>query len=617
MRITPRFCFLTSLFILVTTFTSSACYAVLDGAGSHMTLPSWGEASSAMESRYQPVVSTRGMVSADDRIAAEWGAEILRRGGNAMDAAVATAFAMAVTRPHYASLGGGGFLLFCPKKKPANSVPPPCTSLDFRERAPSAAHRDMYMVDGVAHPERSQTGALAIGVPGIPAGLLKALEKFGTLPRKKLLTRPIQLAKQGYPFSANTESAAIERWTEMNPSAQKIFGCRTTKISPLAPCPAGTWMKQTDLGKVLEEISEKGTSAFYQGWIARKLVEGIRQSGGVITLKDLKFYQPIVRLPLKTTLSPEFAQPHFQNTPLEVISMPPPSSGGIVLMQLLAYAQMAAQSGNLNQGFGSSETVHTLAHAMALAFSDRAEFLGDPGFVQIPISRLLAPSYLQEKWKPFDPEKANLKDIHPSKPLQQELSEPKHTTHFSVIDREGNAVAMTLTVNANFGSGFVPRGTGIVMNNQMDDFSIHLGTPNFFGLVGSEANAVAPGKTPLSSMTPTIVRDADGQVRLVLGAAGGPKIVTAVFQSLVNRIRFGMSLPDSVSAPRFHHQWKPETLELEADGFSVQVRTALEKKGYQLNLISKAAKVHALERFSNQRIWGIADPRGEGAAVPE
>jgi gamma-glutamyltranspeptidase/glutathione hydrolase len=289
-------------------------------------------------------------------------------------------------------------------------------------------------------------------------------------------------------------------------------------------------------------------------------------------------------------------------------------------MQLLAYALMASQAGYLKTGFGSADTVHSLAHAMALAFADRAEFLGDPDFVKIPLDRLLSPAYLQERWKGFELEKSKVGSILPShfsKESKEGPSEPKHTTHYSVIDREGNAVAITLTVNANFGSGFVPPGTGVVMNDQMDDFSVQPGTPNLFGLVGNEANAIAPGKAPLSSMTPTMVRDQNGEVRVVLGASGGPRIVTAVFQTLMNRVRFGMSLPDAVSSPRFHHQWKPDVLDVEVWGFPFEVQKALERKGYALNFLSKAAKVHALERFPNQRVWGVADPRGEGAAVAE
>jgi gamma-glutamyltranspeptidase/glutathione hydrolase len=564
------------------------------------------------QSRVEPVVGRRGMVVADDRIAAGIGAETLRHGGNAIDAAVATAFAMSVTRPHYASLGGGGFMVYCPapdargaKPGDASGGAKPCEALDYRERAPGAATRDMFVRDGKAVPELSQDGALASGVPGVPAGLLFALERWGKLPRRAALVRAIELARGGIDVSGNTEYAAAVRWKELNPEARRIFGCAGPgQATPAEPCAVGARLRQPELARVLEAISREGAPGFYGGWVARKLVAGIREAGGILTERDLEDYRPRLREPL-----------HGSFAGMDIVAMPPPSAGGGLLLELLGFTERADRAGALADGYGSSRAVHALAHAMALAFADRAELFGDPDFVEVPLARVLAPEYLDARWATFRsaaaaiPKGAGIA----SAPADSHLE----TTHFSVIDAEGNAAAVTTTVNDYFGSGFVPPGTGVVMNDEMDDFSARPGAPNLFGLVGSAANAIAPGKRPLSSMTPTIVRDREGRVRIVIGAAGGPRITTAVFLSLVNRLRFGMSLPDAVAAPRFHEQWKPEELKLERFGFSFETRERLESLGYRVGFAPALARVHALERLPDGRTWGVPDTRAEGAAVAE
>ena len=553
-----------------------------------------GGPESVSDSRYQIHLGTRGMVVSDDQEASQWGAEILRRGGNAIDAAVATSFALAVTRPHYASIGGGGFLLYCPH--PKNNAPASCQAIDYREKAPSRASHDMYLRDGKANTDLSQNGALASGVPGVPAGLLLALEKYGSLSRKVLLSRPISLAKQGYVFSTHSEEAAAQRWSAMNAEAKKIFGC--LKSSKIVPCPTGAMIHQPDLAKTLELISHFGAKGFYEGPLAKKIVNGIQDAGGILSLDDLSAYRPQLRTPLKGS---------FQG--LEIVAMPPPSSGGAIVLQLLGYAERADRDGAFQNGFDSANMIHAVTHGMALAFSDRAHYFGDPDFVPLPLDKLLSPSYLDQQWKTFKMNHAALPEG------QSKVKEPMHTTHFSVIDREGNAVAITTTINDNFGSGFVPPGTGIVMNNQMDDFSVQPGVPNLFGLVGNEANSIQPGKRPLSSMSPTIVRDKKGNNLIVIGAAGGPRIITSVFLSLLNRLRFGMSLQDAVAAPRFHQQWTPTSVDVERMGFSPETRAILEKKGYSLNEVPTLGKVHALERLPNGRTSGAPDPRGEGVAV--
>lgn len=529
------------------------------------------------------------MVVADDREAASWGAEILRQGGNAVDAAVATGFAMAVSRPHFASLGGGGFMVYCPA--PQQGRPSACHMIDYRETAPIAAFRDLYLRNGKPDTDLSQNGALASAIPGVPAGLLTALERFGTLPRQKILTRPIQMAKAGVTFSTNTELAAQKRWKKMNAEAQRIFNHSV-----------GEKFKQPELARVLEAISKEGQKGFYKGWVAQKIVQGIRSAGGIFSLEDLAKYSPQIRKPIQG----KFAG-------MEVVTMPPPSSGGIALLQILAYLERAHHEGVLKNGFGSTSSIHATIHAMSLAFADRAQFLGDPDFVSVPINHLLDPQYLDSRWKTFQKNQANLPLSAGETPTESHL----HTTHFSVMDRQGNAVAITTTVNDNFGSAFVPPGTGIVMNNEMDDFSISPGTPNLFGLVGGEANAIAPQKRPLSSMTPTIIRDLNGNNRIIVGAAGGPRIINSVLQTLVNRLQYGMSLPDAVAAPRLHHSWKPGVVRLERFGFPFEIRSNLEIMGYKLDEAGHLAVIHALERFENGRIWGVPDPRGEGAAVAE
>ncbi|MBI2711402.1 MAG: gamma-glutamyltransferase [Bdellovibrio sp.] len=550
-------------------------------------------------SRYTPGIGTRGMVVSDDQVASEWGAEILRQGGNAVDAAVATAFALAVTRPHFASLGGGGFLLYCPKAKAKTSSP--CTVIDYREKAPGASTRDMYYKEGTSRTDLSQNGTLASGVPGVPAGLLLALEKFGRTQRQKLLHRPIQIAERGYLFTPQSESSAYSRWDFMNPAARKIFGCKGGTNSQTVPCPAGTIIKQPELANTLRAISRKGVQGFYTGEVAKKITHGIQSGGGILSLQDLANYKPTIRTPLHG---------HFSDW--DVVTMPPPSSGGGILLQLLAYTDRANKMGAFKNGPGSPESMHAIIHAMSLAFADRAHHYGDPDFVANPLKYLLRPEYLDERWKTFRVAKASL----PKEPGEIP-NEPEHTTHLSVIDKDGNAVALTTTVNDFWGSGFVPPGTGVVMNNQMDDFSVHPGTPNLFRLVGDEANAIQPGKRPLSSMTPTILRDAEGNNQIVIGAAGGPRIPTSVYLSLLNHLVFNMTLPDAVAAPRFHHQWKPEAVVLETNGFTLETHKALKEKGYTFGQWNIRGLIHAIRRYPNGRVWGVADPRGEGASAGE
>jgi gamma-glutamyltranspeptidase / glutathione hydrolase len=550
-----------------------------------------GSPMSNEESRYRPTVGSRGMVVSDDRLASEWGAEILRRGGNAVDAAVATAFVLAVTRPGFAALGGGGFIVYCAPKAAQ------CEALDYRETAPAASTRDMYVRDGKPRTDLSQVGALAVGVPGTTAGLVFALERWGKLPLRQVLERPIQLAREGYRLTGWHEYAGEYRWKDMNDAARRVFGCAGK------PCPVGTVMKQPELAGVLAEISRNGARGFYEGPVARKLAQGIRAAGGIVTEADLKAYRPKLRAPVTGRYKD-----------LSIVSMPPPSAGGAMIAQLLGYFERAEKQGELAEGFGSARSVHAQAHALALSFADRAEIFGDPEYVKVPLERFLSPAYIDERWKTFDPSRA----AFPEKPGIVLAPEGTQTTHLSAMDRDGGAVGLTTTLNRLLGSAFVAPGTGVLLNDEMDDFSIQAGVPNHFGLVGSQANAIVAGKRPLSSMAPTIVRDSQGRARIVIGAQGGPRITSSVALSLLNRFGFGFSLPDSIVASRIHEQWKPSTLRYERPGLSEETVRALRDRGWTITPEDyDIAKVHALERFESGRVWGITDPRGEGAAVAE
>jgi len=519
---------------------------------------------------------------------------------------VATAFALAVTRPQFASLGGGGFLVYCPH--PKEDRPASCAVIDYREQAPARAFADMFIREGRARTDLSQNGPLASGVPGVVAGLTLAQTLYGRLPLKDILSRPIALAKDGVVFTGYAEEAAIGRWPAFNAAAKSLFGCGSG--AELRPCPPGTLIRQPDLARVLKAVSKSGAEGFYEGWVAKAVVDGLSREGGILTLEDMKTYHPKVRQPLSG---------RFKD--FEVVTMPPPSSGGAIILQLLRYAELADAAGAFAEGFGSAPMIHALAHGMALAFADRSRYFGDPDFVKVPLDALLSPDYLEKRWEAtYNPERAAAidapGDIAPPR-------EGRQTTAFSAIDAEGNAVSVTTTINDNFGSGFVPPGTGVMMNDEMDDFSIEPGVANLYSLIGGRANEIQPGKRPLSSMSPTIVRDSGGNVRLTLGAMGGPRIITAVFQALLYRLRFGMSIYDAAVAPRLHDQWRPPTLFLEAFGFSPETRKRLAQMGYKIQETTSAQEGHAinqmnaLERFPDGRVWGAPDPRGEGAAEAE
>ncbi|MCM0605212.1 MAG: gamma-glutamyltransferase [Xanthomonadaceae bacterium] len=588
--------FLYTLLILLSACSSTTSVSPVtedDGVSLYERALPPGELSAMKDesARVRAHAGWKGMVVSDDEVASQWGVDILKQGGNAVDAAIATAMMLAVTRPHAGSIGGGGFLLYCPS--PKNTKHKECEVIDYREQAPDASHAQMFVVDGKPKTDLSQTGALAVGVPGVVAGLSTAHEKFGKLAWSRFFSEPIRRAQQGITVTPYMQRGIEERREDFNSEAKKLFGNK--KI--------GDIIKQPDLAQVLAAVSARGRKGFYEGWVAQKILAGLKSAGGLMTKDDLSNYAVKTRKPLQTTFNG-----------FDIYTMPPPSAGGTLIIQMLKYMEFADQEGQLDRGYGSAKTLHAEAHAMKLAFADRAQWFGDPEFTKIPLDQLLSQSYLKERWSDtFSSGSASQvkgSGINPK--------DFKHTTHFSVIDAEGNAVALTTTINDNFGSGFIAPGTGVFLNDEMDDFSIQPGVANMFGLLGSEANLVQGQKRPLSSMSPTIVRDMNGENRIVVGAAGGPRITTSVFQILMNRLRFGMQITDAMHAGRIHHQWKPEKLRIEKSQISPDVAEKLQSMGYKVEMARELAHAHALERDpATGLVWGAHDPRGEGDSVSQ
>ncbi|MEL6187436.1 MAG: gamma-glutamyltransferase, partial [Myxococcota bacterium] len=503
-----------------------------------------------------PVVDPAGMVSTDARLATEVGSKVLASGGNAVDSAVAVAFALAVVFPEAGNIGGGGFMVY--RDPGGESV-----ALDFREMAPAAASRDMYLDPETAKPTpKSKFGALAAGVPGTVAGLWAAHSKHGTLPWKDLVAPAIQLAEEGFIVDEAVADGlkSLQKRMAVFPSTAALF---YPGGEPLA---VGTRFKNPTLGQTLRRIAENGPSGFYEGATADLIVAEMKRSGGIITHADLKAYRPIERAPIRVSYRGH-----------QIVSMPPPSSGGLVIA-LMARVLEKTDLGAL--GWHSTAHVHHVAEAMRHAFARRNAHLGDPDFVDIPAPLFNSEEAAQSVLTAFDPMKAT-----PSSEVSGGAapSEGRNTTNLAVVDPMGGAVALTYTLNLRYGSGVVVDGGGFLLNDEMDDFAAAPGKANAYGLVQGEANAIAPGKRPLSSMTPTIVADADGKVRLVTGAAGGPTIITASFQVLSAVVDFGMDIQTAVAEPRFHHQHLPDRLFMEKGAVSDDVKSALEGMGYAIS----------------------------------
>ena len=524
-----------------------------------------------------------GLVVSDNKLATEAGMEILNRGGNAVDAAIATAFALAVVDQAASGLGGGGFMMiYDARDKRAHA-------LDFRETAPEAARADLYVRNGKPAPSLSLTGALAVAVPGEVAGLLTAMKRFGSLPLAVLMAPAIRLAIEGFPLDASLRYAIERQSSNMKkfPELGRVF-----LVKDEVP-PEGEIIRQPDLGQTLKAIVSEGVDVFYQGWVAQAIADTVKKEGGVLALDDLRSYKAVWREPLVGS---------YRNR--TVITMPPPSSGGVALIQMLN----VLEGHQLNQLAHNSGTyLQLLAEAMKHAFADRAQYLGDPDFVKAPISTLISKDYATWIRGRISPIKT-----YPAKyyGLRNFKTEQGGTTHFSVLDRFGNAVACTLSVNTRFGSKILVPKTGIVLNNEIDDFAIHP-SGNVYGLVGNEANALQPKKRPLSSMTPTIILQGD-RPELIVGAAGGPRIISATLQAIINVLDFHMPVKEAVEAPRIHHQWIPEEINVEAK-LAPETKKSLERRGHTVKERTALGVVQAI-LAKRSKIAGAADSRKEERA---
>lgn len=567
----------------------------------------------AMAAPTEPLLdrASNGMVTSAHPLASQIGRDVLKKGGNAVDAAVATTLAISVVEPFSAGLGGGGFLLFYDGKTGKT------VALDFRERAPLQATRNLYLdAQGKVRPKASTEGALAVAVPGTIAGLAEVHQRYGKLPWKTLVEPAIDLAEQGFSVSWQyTRASQGSQAVLKQPEAQRIF---TRQGQPLQP---GDRLIQTDLARTLRSISISPQN-FYRGTVAQAIVQDVQGQGGILSIEDLQTYRPIWRQPL--------CGPFRQ---YQVCSMPPPSSGGVHLLQMLNLLDTPAlQTGSWHQ----PDTVQMMAETMRIAYRDRAQYLGDPDFVAIPVQGLISPAYAQRRRTEINLNRATLsrqvplvdprafQTVNPKvpaaspagvkqlKPLQPQESDD--TSHLTVVDRDRNAVSLTFTINLGFGSGVVPKGTGVLLNNEMDDFAVAPNTPNAFGLVGDNANAIAPRKTPLSSMTPTIVTE-KGKFRMAVGSPGGSTIITTVLQSLLNHLIYGMDIRRSIAAPRIHHQWLPDELRVEQWGLDPLTRQALEQRGQTLRDRDSWGNANGIVALPDGSLEGAADPRGEGAAA--
>ncbi len=539
-----------------------------------------------------PVIDDKGMVVSQRMIASEVGAKILKKGGNAVDAAVATGLALAVVLPRAGNLGGGGFMVVYLKEEDKT------IAIDYREKAPSAATRDLFLdKNGDYDRKKAQFSLLSAGVPGSVAGFHHALTKYGTLSWQEVLEPAIRLAEEGFVIPhdlANT--LASKRYRERlssDPAAAKVFFKEDKGLYS-----AGEILIQRDLALTLKELSTNGPDAFYTGKIAQLIVEEMERNGGLITLEDLKNYNVAERQPLVGSYKG-----------YEIVSMPPSSSGGTHLIQML---NMLEQFPIKEMGFGSADTIHILAEVMKRAYADRSKYLGDSDFYKVP-SSLISKKYALSLNKDISLDKVTPSgDISPGDPYPYESPD---TTHFSVMDSYGNAVSNTYTLNFSYGSGLMIPGTGMLINNEMDDFSSKPGTPNGYGLLGSEANAIEGNKRPLSSMTPTIIFK-DQKPYMVFGSPGGSRIITTVLQVALNVMEHEMNIAQAVHSPRIHHQWLPEVLMIEK-GFGSDTEKLLESKGYKLYPSSTMGSVQAIIKEGNY-FYGSADPRrpNAGVAIP-
>lgn len=533
----------------------------------------------------------KGVVVSNHPAASSAGVSALRAGGNAMDAAVATAFALSVVEQFHSGMGGGGFLLYWDAKAQK------ATAFDFREVAPKAASRDMYLVKGKVDSNLSLHGMTSVAVPGMVPGLEEAQRRFGRKKLKDVLGPAITLAEEGflvYPFlnRATAETAQILR---ANPDMQRIF--LDERKEPRA---VGERLLQPDLARTLKDLARQGSKLFTEGRIAQAIVKESQAHGGYLTAEDLRSYQPRVREPLSVDYRG-----------YQVLTMPPPSSG-VLLLQMLKMHELDLHERQVTGNRMGVEDVHMFLEILRRGYADRAAILGDPAFTDVPVAKLLSDDYVRARYRSIDRSKAS-----PSSGVGGGLEPPlKHTSHLVAIDADGNVATLTQTVNEYFGSGVVVPGTGVILNDEMDDFSAAPGVPNVFGLIGGEANSIAPGKIPASSMSPLLVVK-NGKVVLATGAAGGSKIITAVLQIVLNVLDRQMDVARAIAAPRIHFQWKPDEVSVEEGALSPEVKAALEKEGYRLKTASYTGVATALEVYADGTRYGASDPRSNGAPDAE
>lgn len=531
-----------------------------------------------------PVRGKNGMVVSASELASTVGIEILKKGGNAIDAAVAVGFALAVTYPSAGNIGGGGFMTI--HLSSGKDI-----TIDFREKAPLSARRDMYLDSlGNFDLQLSSEGGTSSGVPGTVAGLLYVLKKYGTMNLRQVIQPAINLASKGFILDYRLAGSISYKLQDFKkyPSSMKIFSNDGKAYRE------GDLFQQTELAKTLKLIRDKGTDGFYKGKVAKLIIKQVKESGGNITLEDLAGYTPVEREPVRSTYRG-----------YDIISMPPPSAGGITLIELLNILE------NYNfkkEDWGGSSYIHMLTEAMKYAYADRTKYIGDEDFVKVPKKVLTDKAYARSIFDKIQ------KGIRPSSEIAAgNFSESNETTHYSVYDKEGNAVATTYTLNSSYGNKIVVDGAGFLLNNEMDDFSGKPGSSNIYGLIGSEANSIQPSKRMVSSMTPTIILK-DRKPFMIIGSPGGSTIITVVLEVILNCIDFGMDIQDAINQPRIHHQWLPDYIDYEEFGLSTDVRKNLEAMGYKIGEQRSLGRAEGI-MIKNRLIFGATDPRGYGKAV--